>query len=85
MWYYPSVLNDTTKGGGKLDTSKLEEAMKQQNVSKGKICEQLGISRSAFYRKCNGKSEFTRREMIEIAQILNLSDISSIFFASEVS
>lgn len=68
-----------------MDASKLEAVMKQQKVSKGKICEQLGISRSAFYRKCNGKSEFTRREMIEIARILNLSDVSSIFFANEVS
>lgn len=68
-----------------MDAVLLEYEMKRQKVSKGDMCKRLGISRSAFYRKCNGLSEFTQSEIQKIAGILELKDIAPIFFSKEVS
>lgn len=45
------------------------------------------ISHSAFYRKKNGESDFTRKEIIAISQVLNLSrkEMITIFFNQKVS
>ena len=43
------------------------------------------MSRSAFYRKCNGKSEFTLEEMKKIMAILGEEDPREIFFNQKVS
>lgn len=47
----------------------------------------LCISRSALYRKLNGKSEFTRKEISKIKDYLNLSNetVITIFFKKKVS
>ena len=45
------------------------------------------ISRAAFYRKMYGDSEFDRKEIMAIVNVLDLqdSDIMNIFFAEKVS
>ena len=48
--------------------------------TRAKLCEVLGISRSAFYRKCNGGSEFTQGEIQKIVDFLNLETPVGIFF-----
>lgn len=58
----------------------LENRMSSQNVSKTEMCSKLGISRSAFYRKCNGQTEFTYSEIKSILDILNLKSPDGIFF-----
>lgn len=68
-----------------MDAAQLECEMKRKKVSKGDMCKMLGISRSAFYRKCNGRSEFTQSEIQKIASILELKDLAPIFFNEEVS
>ena len=68
-----------------MHLNKLEEAMKQRGINKKEMCEKLGMSRSAFYRKCKGKSEFTLEEVKVIGKILHLKSIEEIFFAKDVS
>ena len=68
-----------------MDVAQLECEMKRKKVSKGDMCKMLGISRSAFYRKCNGRSEFTQSEIQKIASILELKDLAPIFFNERVS
>lgn len=51
----------------------------EKNISD--MCDMLGISRSAFYRKCNGKSEFTLSEIKKIIDFLKLDSPVEIFFA----
>lgn len=79
-----SVLNDTAKKIKKgikfMLKARLEYEMNIRGISKGQICERLGISRSAFYRKCNGISEFTHSEMVKIVEILKLDNPKEIFF-----
>ena len=65
--------------------------LKAQIVRKGKsidqLCAAIGISRSAWFRKVSGESEFTQGEICGLRQELELDDhlTSQIFFAPEVS
>ena len=68
-----------------MNVALLEYEMKRKNVSMSQMCEKMGISRSAFYRKCNGKSVFTLWEIKQIVDRLNLDSPMDIFFADEVS
>lgn len=63
-----------------MDKEKLEKEMKERGVSKEKMCQELGISRSAFYRKCRGMSQFTLEEIQAIVKILHLESPVDIFF-----
>lgn len=68
-----------------MDKAKLEYEMTKKGVSKADMCEVLGLSRSAFYRKCNGLSEFTLGEIQKIVDYLNLETPVGIFFTEQVS
>lgn len=68
-----------------MDSARLEYEMKKAKVSTIKMCEILGISRSAFYRKCRGLSEFKQSEIQKIVDTLNLETPMDIFFAKQVS
>ena len=63
-----------------MDKDLLEYEMKKRKVTIEKMCEVLGISRSAFYRKCIGKSEFTQSEIQTIVDYLKLASPMGIFF-----
>ena len=54
-----------------MNKDRLEYEMSVRGVTRAKLCEVLGISRSAFYRKCNGGSEFTQGEIQKIVDFLN--------------
>lgn len=63
-----------------MDKALLEYEMKKRGVTIEKMCEVVGISRSAFYRKCNGTSEFTQSEIQSIVDFLELESPVGIFF-----
>ncbi len=65
-----------------MDKALLEYEMKKHNVSIGDMCERLQMSRSAFYRKCNGISEFTHSEIQKIVDVLELDSPVAIFFSN---
>lgn len=64
-----------------MNKALLEYKMKENGKSISDMCEMLGISRSAFYRKCTGKSEFTHSEIKKIVDYLHLDSPVEIFFA----
>lgn len=64
-----------------MDKELLEYKMKKNGKSISDMCEMLQISRSAFYRKCNGKSEFTLSEIKKMVVYLDLDSPVEIFFA----
>lgn len=68
-----------------MNKRKLEEEMKKRGISKERLCSELGISRSAFYRKCNGKTQFTLEEIQAIVRVLQLESPVEIFFTDKVS
>jgi plasmid maintenance system antidote protein VapI len=70
------------KGGMVLNKALLEYTMKKREINIDNMCKMLGISRSAFYRKCNGKSEFTLNEIQKIVDFLGLDSPMEIFFTN---
>ena len=68
-----------------MNKCRLEYEMNKRGISKGEMCEKIGMSRSAFYRKCTGKSQFTQGEIQKILNILELSSPLGIFFFFLVS
>ncbi len=68
-----------------MNKARLEYEMNLRHISKGDMCAMLGISRSAFYRKCNGESEFTQSEIQKIVDFLGLESPMGIFFTEKVS
>lgn len=68
-----------------MNKNAMLEKMKEQGISITQMYGELNISRSAFYRKCNGKSEFTLKEITQIMNILGVEDPCEIFFSRKVS
>ena len=64
-----------------MDKALLQYEMRKNEISIGELCEKIGMSRSAFYRKCNGKSDFTQSEIQSIVDLLQLESPMAIFFA----
>ena len=65
-----------------LDIALFEYEMKRHGLTKADLCRELGISRTALYRKLNGTSEFTLSEIKSIGRLLSLETLIPIFFAS---
>ena len=68
-----------------MDKVLLEYEMKKRGVSIADMCAKLDCSRSAFYRKCNGISEFTQSEIQTIVDYLELDSPVGIFFTNKAS
>lgn len=49
------------------------------------VSEALNINEATLYRKCHGKSEFTRKEIQEICDYLNLESPVGVFFDNELA
>lgn len=68
-----------------MDRFKLEYEMKSRGITVEKMCEDIKMSRSAFYRKCRGISEFTITEIQAIVDYIGLDSPMGIFFTEKVS
>ena len=68
-----------------MDKALLIYEMNKRGIKRGELCEKIGISRSAFHRKCNGVSEFTQGEIQAIVDFLGLDSPLEIFFNNIVS
>lgn len=70
-----------------MNGSLLRSEMVLQNISQNEMAKRIGLSRSAFYRKLNGTTEFNRDEIAEIKSVLHLNDekLVAIFFTPRVS
>ena len=65
-----------------MNRALLEYEMKKNGYTAEKLCNEIGISVSAFYKKCNGKSEFKQGEIAKIVTALKLGTPVDIFFAN---
>ena len=68
-----------------MNKQALFDKMAEQGISIKEMYSALKMSRSAFYRKCNGISEFTLKEIKLIMSLLGVDDPNEIFFSKEVS
>lgn len=85
--YLQCVVNATLKEGDCVNEKLLKSIMVLKGISLDALAMQIGISRSAFYRKKSGLSEFTRKEIQNISCILGLSNeqVHAIFFNHDVA
>ena len=65
-----------------VDFSKLKGKMAECGYTSGKMADEIGISRTSFSLKFNGKREFTLSEIINICRVLNITDANPYFFDS---
>lgn len=67
-----------------MDFKELKARMVLQDINNEDLAQKIGVSKSAFYRKMNGTTEFTRDEIQKIIDILhiNSTDAIRIFFGN---
>ena len=70
-----------------MNKKELKAQMVRMGKSADELCAAIGISRSAWFRKVSGESEFTQGEITGIRSELNLDDRMTgiIFFSGTVS
>ena len=68
-----------------MDRELFDEAIDRSGLSINEICEKLGMSRSAFFRKRKGESEVTWSEIEKLINILELKSPVPVFFKEKVS
>lgn len=68
-----------------MNKALLEYEMKRKGVTALELSAFLGIDRSTFSKKCNGRSEFKQLEIQKIIERLKLDDPTPIFFDGKVS
>lgn len=68
-----------------MNKALLRYEMARHKISTERMAAELGISRSSFWKKCNGVSEFKQSEIKTMIELLELDDPAAVFFADEVS
>lgn len=65
----------------------LEKKIKDSGLKKGYISDKLGIDRSAFRKKLDGKTEFTASEVGILVDLLKLTaeEVRLIFYTARLS
>lgn len=68
-----------------MDNELLKAKITESGLKKGFIAEQLGITRTGYRLKENGRNEFTASEIQTMRRLLNLSDreVRVIFLSTE--
>ena len=70
-----------------MNKLKLKAAIALEDLSADKVCAEIGISHSAWWRKITGKSQFTQGEICKLREILHLTPEQTveIFFDPKMS
>lgn len=70
-----------------MNAAMLRARMTEHNIGVSEMSEAIGIGRKAFWSKCNGYTDFNRKEIARIIKTLGLSndEVEAIFFGPEVS
>lgn len=70
-----------------MNTKELKVAMIRKDMNVDRLCNAIGISRSAWFRKVCGESEFTQGEINTMRHELDLDDeqVINIFFTDEIA
>ena len=68
-----------------MDILKLEYEVKKRGYTINDFIKIIGLSKSAYYRKRTGITEFTLGEVQKIIDTLGLESPMGIFFTGEVS
>lgn len=68
-------------------SNKLRAKIIEKGSSVSEVSKAIGINPATFWRKCNGVSSFTRKEILDIKEFLQLTveEVMYIFFADELT
>lgn len=67
-----------------MDVKELKAQMIRKEKTAEQLCDALGISRSAWYRKTGGESQFTQGEIVKLRKELDLDDrLTTLIFFNE--
>ena len=68
-------------------SNRLKGKIIEKGSSVAQVCKAIGINPATFWRKCNGASSFTRKEIIAIKEFLQLTveEVMYIFFSDELT
>lgn len=76
-----------TEGGDPVtDLKLLREKVEQSGLRASFIAEKLGISRTVWHQRCEGRTQFKKDEIITLRKLLRLTakEFRAIFFALDV-
>ncbi len=71
-----------------VNTKLLNKKIEESGLKKEYIANQIGITRTGFYKKATNGSEFTTGEVATLCKLLSITKLTekeSIFFAEEVN
>lgn len=70
-----------------MNTNELKVQMLRKDKTAEQLCAALGISKSAWWRKTTGQTQFTQGEIVDLRRELDLDDHQTalIFFNEGVS
>lgn len=70
-----------------MNVRELKAEMARNDKSVEQLCAAIGISRTSWFRKVSGESQFTQGEIMDLRRELGLDDRQTgmIFFNEEVS
>lgn len=63
-----------------MDRYLLEYEIKRNGLTISEFCQKVGISTASYYRKINGRSDFTQPEISKTMEVLDLTSPVPIFF-----
>lgn len=68
-----------------FDTRRFRAQVILAGLTMRQVAAELGIDEATLYRKMNGTSDFYRKELQQLCQILKIEDPVPIFFAEELT
>ena len=68
-----------------FDRRKLQAQMVLKGYNVSQVAEMLGINSATMYRKLSNDGDFSRAEINQLIDILDIKDITGIFFAPSVA
>lgn len=70
-----------------MDTNMLKSVLVKNGDNVAALADKMGLSTAGLYRRIDGKTQFTYKEIRAIKEIYGLSpeEIDAIFFTGEVS
>ena len=68
-------------------SNRLKAKIIEKGSSVSEVSKAIGINPATFWRKSNGVSNFTRKEILDIKECLDISpeEVMNIFFADELT
>ena len=65
-----------------FDRARFQQELKDKGISMQTVAEAMGVDRSTLYRKVNGESDFTLREVQACMTFFSDEELKRVFFTS---